>query len=89
MIFILCFSVIDSELEVSGKENDGHNLSLAETIITRVLKEAIRRVGSASEVNLIRDAVDEILRQIEKTGLMVVQAEHKCVLIRLTCIARF
>jgi hypothetical protein len=78
-------TVIDSELEVSGKDVDEHNVDLVEQIITTVTNEAIARVGSDAGVNIIREAIDEILQEIQKDGITVIGVERRCILIKLSC----
>ncbi|XP_053378699.1 uncharacterized protein LOC123526889 [Mercenaria mercenaria] len=77
--------VVDSELEVSGKDVDKPNIDLAEQMIKTVTNEAIRRMQTSEELVDIREAIQEILDEIaSRTGVKALEADIACVVIRFS-----
>ncbi|XP_053389881.1 uncharacterized protein LOC128552846, partial [Mercenaria mercenaria] len=77
--------VVDSELEVSGKDVDKPNIDLAEQMIKTVTNEAIRRTQTSEELVDIREAIQEILDEIaSRTGVKAREADIGCVVIKFS-----
>jgi hypothetical protein len=81
------FSVIDTELTLSGAINEKDGIDFAETIVTTVINKAIKKAGGdRDDYPKIRKVVEKMLEDIGNLpDVEVLPAEHKCIILKFKC----